>query len=103
MAQWYPKLAEYDQEGWHPTPYIAREFYGVWGDFEVNITIDKKYILGGSGYLQNKNEIGKITCEKTLGMGGKKMEIPDKLPVANFSVGFASGGWQRRALISLVD
>lgn len=58
MSQWYPKLCEYDYEGWHPTPYVAREFYGVWGDFEVNIAIDKKYILGGTGYLQNANQIG---------------------------------------------
>ena len=58
MAQWYPKIAEFDFEGWHADPYIAREFHGVWGDFEVNITIDKEYILGGSGYLKNNNEIG---------------------------------------------
>ncbi|HLA54716.1 MAG TPA: M1 family metallopeptidase [Flavobacterium sp.] len=58
MTQWYPKLAEYDFEGWHADPYIAREFFGVWGNFDVNITVDKEYVLGGSGYLQNKNEIG---------------------------------------------
>ncbi|MGL6269419.1 MAG: M1 family metallopeptidase [Chitinophagaceae bacterium] len=58
MAQWYPKLCEYDYEGWHPTPYVAREFYGVWGDYEVNIKIDKSYIIGGTGYLQNPQEIG---------------------------------------------
>ncbi len=58
MSQWYPKLCEYDYEGWHPTPYVAREFYGVWGDYEVRIRIDKNYILGGSGYLQNPNQIG---------------------------------------------
>ena len=58
MAQWYPKMAEFDFEGWHADPYIAREFHGVWGDFDVNITIDKEYVLGGSGYLQNQNEIG---------------------------------------------
>jgi len=58
MAQWYPKIAEFDFEGWHADPYIAREFHGVWGNFDVNITIDKEYTLGGSGYLQNKNEIG---------------------------------------------
>ncbi len=58
MSQWYPKIAEYDYEGWHPTPYVGREFYGVWGDFDVNITIDKNYILGGTGYLQNANQVG---------------------------------------------
>lgn len=58
MSQWYPKLCEYDYEGWHPTPYVGREFYGVWGDFDVSISIDKKYILGGTGYLQNPNQVG---------------------------------------------
>lgn len=58
MSQWYPKLAEYDDEGWHADPYIAREFYGVWGDFDVKITIDKNYTIAGTGYLQNPNEIG---------------------------------------------
>src|SRR5207342_973093 len=58
MSQWYPKLCEYDYEGWHPTPYIAREFYGVWGDFDVKITIDKSYLIAASGYLQNPNQIG---------------------------------------------
>jgi hypothetical protein len=58
MAQWYPKMAEFDFEGWHADPYIAREFHGVWGNFDVKITIDKNYVLGGTGYLQNPNEIG---------------------------------------------
>ncbi len=58
MTQWYPKLAEYDFEGWHADPYIAKEFHGVWGDFDVKITIDKDYTIGGSGYLQNPEEIG---------------------------------------------
>lgn len=58
MSQWYPKLAEYDFEGWHADPYIAREFQGVWGDFDVKLTIDKDYTVGGTGYLQNADEIG---------------------------------------------
>ena len=58
MSQWYPKLCAYDAEGWHPTPYVGREFYGIWGNFDVKITIDKNYILGGSGYLQNAQQVG---------------------------------------------
>ena len=58
MTQWFPKLSEYDEEGWHPNPYIGREFHGVWGDYTVNITIDKNYVVGGTGYLQNADEIG---------------------------------------------
>ncbi|MGZ4048333.1 MAG: M1 family metallopeptidase [Bacteroidia bacterium] len=58
MSQWYPKMCEYDYEGWHPTPYIAREFYGVWGDYDVTIKIDKSYKLAGTGILQNAASIG---------------------------------------------
>lgn len=58
MSQWYPKVANYDEQGWHSNPYIGREFYGIWGDFDVKITLDKTYVIGGTGYLQNPNEIG---------------------------------------------
>lgn len=58
MSQWYPKMAEYDYLGWHSNPYIGREFHGIWGDFDVKITIDPTYVIGGSGYLQNPNKIG---------------------------------------------
>ena len=58
MTQWYPKMVEYDFEGWHATPYIAREFHGVWGDYDVKLTLDKKYTVGATGYLQNAQEIG---------------------------------------------
>src|SRR5688572_975287 len=58
MTQWYPKLCEYDEQGWHANPYIGREFYGVWGDFDVSLTLDAKYIVAASGTLQNAKEIG---------------------------------------------
>jgi hypothetical protein len=58
MAQWYPKMAEYDYQGWNANPYIAREFYGVWGDYNVRINIDKSYMIAASGTLQNANQIG---------------------------------------------
>ncbi len=58
MAQWYPKLCEYDKQGWHANPYIGREFHGVWGDFDVKINIDKDYTVGATGILLNKDQIG---------------------------------------------
>jgi hypothetical protein len=58
MSQWYPKVVEYDYQGWNANPYIAREFYGVWGDYDVNITIDKTYLVAASGTVQNPNEVG---------------------------------------------
>ena len=58
MAQWFPKMAEYDFDGWNAEPYLGREFHGVWGNFDVTITIDKNYTVAASGYLQNKEEVG---------------------------------------------
>jgi hypothetical protein len=58
MTQWYPKMAEYDFQGWHAYQYVAREFHGIWGDFDVKITIDPAFTIGGTGKLQNPDQIG---------------------------------------------
>jgi Peptidase family M1 domain len=58
MAQWYPKMCNYDYQGWHANPYVAREFYGIWGDYDVQITMPKDYIIAATGILQNKEAIG---------------------------------------------
>jgi hypothetical protein len=65
MAQWYPKLCHYDEEGWHPNAYIGREFYGYFGQFKVNILIDSAYTVAGTGYLTNAKSIGKGYAQKT--------------------------------------
>jgi len=49
MTQWYPKMAEYDKDGWHPNQYVGREFYGVYGSYDVTITMDKDYVIAGTG------------------------------------------------------
>ncbi len=58
MTQWYPKMAEYDYQGWHAYQYVAREFHSVWGDFDVKITLDRSHVIGGTGTLQNADKIG---------------------------------------------
>ncbi|MBK6369501.1 MAG: M1 family metallopeptidase [Flavobacteriales bacterium] len=58
MSQWYPKLAEYDERGWHAYPYVGREFFGVWGDFDVTIHLDSAFTIAATGELQNPHEIG---------------------------------------------
>jgi hypothetical protein len=75
MSQWYPKMAEYDYQGWHANPYIAREFYGVWGDYNVRINIDKNYLLAATGTLQNAEQIGfgYTTGNKTVKAAGNTL------------------------------
>jgi len=58
MSQWYPKIAAYDERGWHPNPYIGREFYAPFGTFDFTIHIDRDYVVGAGAYLQNPQEVG---------------------------------------------
>ena len=58
MTQWFPKLAEYDERGWHANPYINREYYAPFGEFDVRITLPAEYTIGATGVLQNPDEIG---------------------------------------------
>jgi len=71
MTQWYPKLAEYDFEGWHADPYIGREFHGVWGDFDLKLTIDKNYVVGGTGYVVGEPKIN--GTKKTIHFNAPKV------------------------------
>jgi len=70
MAQWYPKISEYDYEGWNTAPYTGREFHGVWGAFDVTIKIDKDFIVAASGYIQetdpNNNKLGYLSGKKRV-------------------------------------
>lgn len=57
MAQWYPKMAHFDDFGWHLDEYVAREFIAPFGNFDVTIHINKDYVVGASGKLQNPTEV----------------------------------------------
>lgn len=57
MAQWYPKMAHFDDFGWHLDEYVAREFIAPFGNFDVTVHLNKDYVIGGSGVLQNPTEV----------------------------------------------
>lgn len=57
MTQWYPKMAHFDEFGWHLDEYIAREFIAPFGNFDVTINIHEDYIIGASGVLQNPKQV----------------------------------------------
>ncbi|MEM9526929.1 MAG: M1 family metallopeptidase, partial [Bacteroidota bacterium] len=57
ITQWYPKPAVYDQEGWHPMPYLdAGEYCAEFGSFKVAITLPENYVVGATGVLQESEE-----------------------------------------------
>ncbi|HEY3012074.1 MAG TPA: M1 family metallopeptidase, partial [Gemmatimonadales bacterium] len=55
IAQWYPRLAVYDDvRGWNHEPYIgAGEFYLEYGSFDVSLTVPADYLVAATGTLRN--------------------------------------------------
>jgi len=61
ITQWYPRPAVYDKNGWHPMPYLDQgEFYGEFGNFIVQITVPKNYVVAATGELQNTDERSRL-------------------------------------------
>ena len=58
IAQWYPRMAVYDDlRGWDTLPYLAQEFYLEYGDFDYWLTVPSDMLVAGSGELQNPQEV----------------------------------------------
>lgn len=59
IAQWYPRMAVYDDVcGWNTLPYIgAGEFYLDYGNFNYAVEVPADFIVVGSGELQNPAEV----------------------------------------------
>jgi hypothetical protein len=59
IAQWYPRMAVYDDvRGWNTEPYLGQgEFYLEYGDFDYSVTVPAGYVVAGSGVLQNRAEV----------------------------------------------
>jgi len=73
MSQWYPKLVEYDYQGWNTNPYIAREFYGVWGNYDVSIQLNKDYTVAATGVLQNPSLLSNVAGMKSWNFKGNNI------------------------------
>ena len=59
IAQWYPRMAVYDDvRGWNSEQYLGQgEFYFEYGDFDVSITVPRRYVVAATGTLLNAAEV----------------------------------------------
>ena len=65
ITQWYPKPAVYDNNGWHPMPYLDQgEFYSEFGNFRVQITVPVSYVVAATGQLVNSDQSAANNMQK---------------------------------------
>lgn len=92
-AQWFPKPAVYDRDGWHPMPYLDQgEFYSEFGDYEVSITVPRSFDVAATGKRISEEVSGQtktlVFAEQNLHdfawMAGKKM-IVDSTEIESIS------------------
>jgi hypothetical protein len=67
-TQWYPRIAKYDDlRGWDSNLYLGpSEFYNNFGRFDVRIDVPAGWIVGGTGVLQNPQEVLTPTARERL-------------------------------------
>ena len=68
VAQWYPRLAVYDDiRGWNTEQYYGQgEFYLEYGSFDVSLTLPASMIVASTGVLQNPADVLTATQRSRL-------------------------------------
>ncbi len=59
IAQWYPRMAVYDDvRGWNTEQYLGQgEFYLEYGDIDFAVTVPRGFVVAGTGTLLNPLEV----------------------------------------------
>jgi hypothetical protein len=64
VGQWFPKIAVYDDRGWHAWPFHANaEFFADFGTYDVDITVPHSFIVGATGVQTQVQEQGDLKTE----------------------------------------
>ncbi len=67
FAQWYPKVAVYDRDGWEDNPLVpAGELYGEFGTYDVTLLLPADQVVGATG----------IPVEGDPGWAGANATVP---------------------------
>jgi hypothetical protein len=77
LAQWYPRLAVYDDlRGWNTEPYLGQgEFYLEYGDYTLEVTVPAGYIVAGTGMVQNPRDVLTSTQIARLAQAAKSDSV----------------------------
>ncbi|HEX6433539.1 MAG TPA: M1 family metallopeptidase, partial [Gemmatimonadales bacterium] len=70
VAQWYPRLAVYDDvRGWNTEQYLGQgEFYLEYGSFDVSLTVPANMLVAATGTLQNPQQVLTAAQRKRLSL-----------------------------------
>ena len=73
IAQWYPRMAVYDDvQGWNTLPFLGQgEFYLEYGDFDFSVKVPADHIVVASGELQNADDVLTSRQQKLLDEAAK--------------------------------
>ena len=76
IAQWIPQVAVYDDvNGWNTLPYLGSgEFYTNFGDFNVEITAPRDFVVVATGKLENQSRVFTPEQSKALDKAKKSSE-----------------------------
>lgn len=57
-VHWYPRICVYDRKfGWETDQHLGKEFYGDFGQFDVELTFPNQYVMDATGDLINREEV----------------------------------------------
>jgi hypothetical protein len=94
LAQWYPRMAVYDDvHGWNTLQYLGQgEFYLEYGDIDYEVTVPAGYIVAGTGTLQNPLEVLTATQRSRLAAAARSDSITHIVTADELTSGAARPG-----------
>lgn len=80
-CQWFPKISVYDKKiGWDTYQHLGREFYGDFGNFDVELTFANNFVLEATGILTNEKEVLPDELRKKLDIKNFATKTTDGKP-----------------------
>jgi hypothetical protein len=91
IAQWYPRLAVYDDvHGWNTDQYLGQgEFYLEYGNIDYEVTVPAGYTVAGTGVLQNPGDVLTATQRQRLALARQSDTTVAIITQADLSSGAA--------------